>query len=171
MNSGRMIAIASMGIGFVLAAIAGLFFATQVSSGALNTEGLLVGAFIAFVLVASIIGFGIYLYVQSEASDEPASEMAKQRRLLDWLRDEESLALQQIYLELNTTKEDVRSMLTELASLQAFSGYINWQDETVHYVAASELRNFHQCKQCDNFINVQGKGVTCQTCGTEYLLP
>lgn len=171
MNSGRIIAIAAMTIGFVLAAIAGLFFATQISAGALNTEGVLVGAFIAFVLVASIIGFGIYLYVQAEANNEPASEMAKQRRLLDWLQDEESLTLQQIYLELDITRDDLRSMLAELAGLQAFSGYINWQAETVHYMPASELRNLHQCKQCDNFINVQGKGVTCQTCGTQYLLP
>ncbi len=160
-----------MGIGFALAAIAGLFFATQVSSGALNTQGLLVGAFIAFLLIASIIGFGIYLYVQSEPGSEPETEMAKQRRLLDWLRDEGTLSLQQVYLELDIDSEDLRAMLDELVGLGAFSGYVNWQDETLHVMSATELRALHQCKQCENFIHVQGKGVICQTCGTHYMLP
>jgi len=171
MNAGRMIAIGAMVIGFALAAIASFFFATQVQSGALNTEGLLVGAFIAFVVIASIVIFGIYLYVQSEADGEPESQMAKQRRLLDWLHDQGTLSLQQIYLELDIDKDDLTEMLDELVGLGAYSGYLNWEDETLHSVSASELRNLHQCKQCNNFISVQGKGVICQTCGTHYMLP
>lgn len=171
MNAGRVIAIGAMVIGFALAAIASFFFATQVQSGALNTEGLLVGAFIAFVIIASIVLFGIYLYVQSEADSEPESQMAKQRRLLDWLHEQDTLSLQQIYLELDIDNDELKEMLDELVGLGAFSGYLNWQEETLHAMSASELRNLHQCKQCENFIHVQGKGVTCQTCGTQYMLP
>jgi hypothetical protein len=74
-------------------------------------------------------------------------------------------------VELKIDSEDLREMLDELVGLGAFSGYVNWQDETLHAMSASDLRALHQCKQCENFINVQGKGVICQTCGTQYMLP
>ncbi len=64
MNSGRLVGIILIVVGFGVAVIAGLWLASQVTGGQLQSGGALVGGGIAFIPVALLTGFGIYMYVQ-----------------------------------------------------------------------------------------------------------
>lgn len=170
MNQGRLIGIIATVIGFGIAVIAGLWIASQVAAG-LSGGGALVGAGIAFVPVALLIGFGVYMYVQGGAEAENQSEMEQQRRLLDVVKSRGQVSVTDLALELKLSVDEVKALVQQLVGLQVFSGYINWEEGTLYSTQASELRALNQCKNCGGEIQLVGKGVVqCKFCGTEYFL-
>ncbi len=171
MNSGRLVGIILIVVGFGIAVIAGLWLATQVTSGQLQSGGALVGGGIAFIPVALLAGFGIYLYVQGGKEAESESEMQKQRQLLDIVKSRGQVAVSDLALEMKTNVDTVRSMVHQLVGLQVFSGYINWDKGILYSSDASKLRELQKCKNCGGEIKLAGKGVVvCPFCGTEYFL-
>lgn len=173
MNSGKLIGIMATVIAFGLTALAGLWLAAQTSSGELSTGGLLIGAFAAFVIVAPLFGFGIFMFVRGGQEAERESEMARQRRLLDIVRSRGQVRVDDLALEMQSSVADVKNMVHQLVGLQVFSGYVNWKDGggTLYSVDAQSLRELSECKNCGGRIELAGKGVaTCRFCGTEYFL-
>lgn len=171
MNSGRLVGIILIVVGFGIAVIAGLWLATQVTSGQLQSGGALVGGGIAFIPVALLAGFGIYLYVQGGKEAESESEMQKQRQLLDIVKSRGQVAVSDLALEMKTNVDTVKSMVHQLVGLQVFSGYINWDKGILYSSDASNLRGLEKCKNCGGEIKLAGKGVVvCPFCGTEYFL-
>lgn len=173
MNSGRLISIIALAIGFGLTALIGLFLATQAASGEIESAGaLVIGAFLGFVLVAPIFGFGIYMYAQSGKEVEEQSEMEAQRAVLDIVRSRGQVGLHDLAIETNRSVEQVTGYLHQLVGLQVFAGYINWDKQTVYSADASHLHRLNQCENCGAAIELAGRGViACQFCGTEYFLP
>jgi len=170
MNSGRLVGIILIVVGFGIAVIAGLWLASQVSSG-LQSGGAIVGAGLAFIPVALLVGFGIYLYVQGGKEAETESEMQKQRQLLDIVKSRGQVAVSDLALEMKTNVDTVKSMVHQLVGLQVFSGYINWDKGILYSSDASNLRDLQKCKNCGGEIKLAGKGVVvCPFCGTEYFL-
>lgn len=172
MNTGRLVGIILIVVGFGVAVIAGLWLALQVSAEQLSSGGALVGAGIAFVPVALLAGFGIYMYVQGGKEAVEESEMQQQRRLLDIVRSRGQVSVTDLALEMKISAEKVRNLVHQLVGLQVFSGYINWEDGGILYSSdASQLRGLEKCKNCGGDIELVGKGVvTCKFCGTEYFL-
>jgi hypothetical protein len=171
MNSGRLVGIILIVVGFGIAVIAGLWLASQVTSGQLQSGGALVGGGIAFIPVALLAGFGIYLYVQGGKEAESQSEMQKQRQLLDIVKSRGQVAVSDLALEMKTNVDTVKSMVHQLVGLQVFSGYINWDKGILYSSDASNLRGLEKCNNCGGEIKLAGKGVVvCPFCGTEYFL-
>jgi len=171
MNSGRLFGIILIVVGFGIAVIAGLWLASQVSGGQLQSGGALVGAGLAFIPVALLVGFGIYMYVQGGKEAESESEMQKQRQLLDIVKSRGQVAVSDLALEMKTNVDTVKSMVHQLVGLQVFSGYINWDKGILYSSDASNLRELQKCKNCGGEIKLVGKGVVaCPFCGTEYFL-
>ncbi|MBA3871687.1 MAG: hypothetical protein H0X30_21270 [Anaerolineae bacterium] len=171
MNSGRLVGVILIVVGFGIAVIGGLWLASQVSGGQLESGGALVGAGIAFIPVALLVGFGIYLYVQGGKEAESESEMQKQRQLLDIVKSRGQVAVSDLALEMKTNVDTVKSMVHQLVGLQVFSGYINWDKGILYSSDASNLRGLEKCKNCGGEIKLAGKGVVvCPFCGTEYFL-
>jgi hypothetical protein len=171
MNSGRLVGIILIVVGFGIAVIAGLWLASQVSGGQVQSGGALIGAGLAFIPVALLVGFGIYLYVQGGKEAESETEMQKQRQLLDIVKSRGQVAVSDLALEMKTNVDAVKGMVHQLVGLQVFSGYINWDKGILYSSDASKLRDLTKCKNCGGEIKLAGKGVVvCPFCGTEYFL-
>ena len=170
MNSSRLVGIILAIVGLGVAIIAGLWIASQVAAG-MTTGGALVGAGIAFIPVALLVGAGIYLYTQGGAQAEEESVMRKQRQLLDILKSRGQVSVEDMALEMHASVDSVKDMVHQLVGLQVFSGYVNWNDGILYSEDASKLRELRNCKNCGGDIRLAGKGVVvCPYCGTEYFL-
>lgn len=171
MNSSRLTGIILSIVGLGIALIAGLWIASQVAAGSLTSGGALVGAGIAFIPVALLVGFGIYLYSRGGAEAKQESIMQKQRQLLDILKSRGQVSVDNMALEMNVSVDTVKDMVHQLVGLQVFSGYVNWDEGTLYSAEASKLRELKQCRNCGGEITLAGKGVfVCRFCGTEYFL-
>lgn len=169
MNTGRLIGIIMIVIGFAAAVLAGLWLAVQASQ--LEPGGLVLGAGLAFIPVALLVGFGVFLYARGGKEIEQESAMRQQRRLLDILKSRGQVSVHDMALELGLSVDAVKDLVHQLVGLQVFSGYINWRDGTLYSSDASKLRELERCKNCNGEIVLAGKGVvTCKYCGTEYFL-
>jgi hypothetical protein len=171
MNGNRLIGVILTVAGIGVALIAGLWLASQVASEALTSGGALVGAGLAFIPVALLTGFGIYLFVQGGKEAQQESVMQKQRQLLDIVKSRGQVTVSNLAIELGISAETVKNMVHELVGLQVFSGYVNWNDGTLYSSEAANLRDLDKCKNCGGEIVLAGKGiVVCKYCGTEYFL-
>jgi len=170
--NGRLIGIIATVIGFGLTALAGLWLATQVGSEELDAGGAVLGAFIAFIFVAPIFGFGIFMYTKGGQEEERESEMEKQRQMLDIVRARGQININELAIELQSDVDSVKSLIYQLVGLQVYSGYINWDKGILYSSDASALRELQECRNCGAPLKLAGKGViACNHCGTEYFLP
>lgn len=171
MNSSRLVGLGLTIAGVVVAVLAGLWIASQVSSGVWSSATPFMAAGVAFIPVALLVGFGIYLYVRGGAQDKQDSEMQKQRRLLDIVKSRGQVSVSDIAVEMAVPVAQVQDMVHQLVGLQVFSGYVNWDDGVLYSAQASQLRQLDKCKNCGGEITLAGKGVVvCKYCGTEYFL-
>ena len=171
MNTGRLVGIILMVVGFGVAVIAGLWLAVMISNQQMAADAAVVGAGLAFIPVALLVGFGIYMYVQGGKEAVEESAMEKQRQLLDIVKSRGEVSVSDLAIEMGVTADDVKSMVHSLVGLQVFSGYINWDKGVLYSSDASSLRGLEKCKNCGGEIHLVGKGVvTCKFCGTEYFL-
>lgn len=171
MNSSRLIGIILSVVGLGIAIIAGLWVASQVAAGSMSIGGALIGAGLAFIPVALLVGFGIYLYSRGGTEAKQESMMQKQRQLLDILKSRGQVSVENMALEMNVSVAMVKEMVHQLVGLQVFSGYINWDEGTLYSAEASNLRELKQCRNCGGEITLAGKGVfVCRFCGTEYFI-
>jgi hypothetical protein len=171
MNQGRLVGIILIVVGFGITVIAGLWLAVQVSGGSLSAGGALVGAGLAFIPVALLVGFGIFMYVRGGQEAEEESSMHQQRQLLDIVKSRGQVAVSDLALEMKVNVDTVKSLVHQLVGLQVFSGYVNWEKGIIYSSDAGKLRELDKCKNCGGEIKLVGKGVvTCKFCGTEYFL-
>jgi hypothetical protein len=171
MNTGRLVGIILVVVGFGVAVIAGLWLALQTANNQISSGGAVVGAGIAFIPVALLAGFGIYMYVQGGKEAVQESEMQKQRQLLDIVKSRGQVSVPDVALEMHVSVDSIQNMVHQLVGLQVFSGYVNWDKGVLYSADASQLRSLDKCKNCGGEIQLVGKGVvTCKFCGTEYFL-
>ena len=171
MNSSRLVGVILSVVGIGVALLAGLWLATQVSSGSVESGGAVLGAGLAFIPVALLVGFGIYLFVRGGVETQQESVMQKQRQLLDILKSRGQVGVNDMALEMRVTPDAVKDMVHQLVGLQVFSGYVNWDDGVLYSSDARELRTLDKCKNCGGEITIAGKGVyVCKYCGTEYFV-
>ncbi len=171
MNSSRLVGIILTVVGLGIALIAGIWLATQVSSNALGGGGAAIGAGLAFIPVALLVGAGLYLFVRGGAESQEESVMQKQRKLLDIIKSRGQVSVNDVALEMNTSVDSVKDMIYQLVGLQVFSGYVNWESGILYSSEAKDLRALDKCKNCGGEISLVGKGVVrCKYCGTEYFL-
>lgn len=169
MNS-RLVGIILIVVGLVLAVLAGIWLATQVSAG-MSGGAATLGAAIAFVPVALLEGFGLYLVAKGGAEQKQMGEMQKQRQLLDIVKSRGQVDINNLALEMGLPVAQIQNMVHQLVGLQVFSGYVNWDSGILYSEDASKLRELDKCKNCGGEITLAGKGIVrCRFCGTEYFL-
>lgn len=169
MNTGRLVGVILIVVGFGIAVIAGLWLALQVQQ--IGAGGALIGAAIAFIPVALLVGGGIYMYVIGSREAVEESSMHQQRQLLDIVKSRGQVAVADLAIEMKTSADNVKNLLHQLVGLQVFSGYVNWEKGVIYSSDAKQLRELDKCRNCGGEIKLVGKGVvTCRFCGTEYFL-
>jgi hypothetical protein len=170
-NTGRLTGLILVIAGVIVMVLAGLWLATEASDGRLQAGGAVLGAGLAFIPIALLVGFGIFLFVQGGKEAKQESVMQQQRRLLDILTSRGQVRVTDMAMELGASVDTVQTLVHQLVGLQVFSGYANWQDGTLYSSEASALRELEKCKNCSGEIVLAGKGVVaCKYCGTEYFL-
>jgi hypothetical protein len=169
MNTSRLSGIVLIVIGLGVALVAGLWLASETSRS--GSGGTILGAGLAFIPIALLVGFGIYLFVRGGTEATQNATMQQQRQLLDILKSKGQVSVSDMALEMNTSVDSVKAMVYQLVGLQVFSGYANWESGTLYSAEASQLRELDKCKNCGGEITLVGKGVVrCKYCGTEYFL-
>ncbi|TVR19036.1 MAG: hypothetical protein EA396_13635 [Anaerolineaceae bacterium] len=171
MNQGRLVGLILMAVGAGLTVMAGLFLAVRTGEEDATMLGTVLGAGLAFMIVAPLIGFGFFMWIKGGQDAEQESEMQKQRQLLDIVKSRGQVRVDEVALEMSVPVDSVRNMVHQLVGLQVFTGYINWDDGILFSSEASKLRDLENCEKCGGRIQLAGRGIVqCPFCGTEYFL-
>ncbi len=123
------------------------------------------------VLVAPLLGAGIYLLAFGGQQARQEVEAARQRKLLNAIQTRGQVTLDELAIELQLPRDQIKGMVYDLVGLGVFSGYVNWQEGRLYSSDAAHLRELTQCPNCGGDITLSGKGVaSCRFCGTEFFL-
>ncbi len=96
---------------------------------------------------------------------------AQHRQLLGMINSQGAVTLDEMAHELDVPRAVVRAWIYELVQAGKFTGYLNWDEETVSSREAQSLRAGGTCPNCGGAMGLAGKGVVrCDHCGTEVFL-
>jgi hypothetical protein len=167
-SPGKIIGTILIGSGVLvcLAAGAWLVFAEGNTRG-----GALLGAILSLLIVAPLVGVGIFLLIRGRQEERAMADIAQQRKLLNIVKTQGQVTISDMVLELDGTYDQIKDWIYELVGRGLFSGYVNWEEGTLYSQQASELRGETRCKHCGGELDLAGKGVVrCPYCGTEYFI-
>jgi hypothetical protein len=163
--AGIILIVVGVVIGFIAAAY---LFTNQELTGPARILGL---GLALLVVVAPLVGGGIYLTVQGAGEARQAVDANQQRKLLNIIQSRGEVKIDDAALEMQVPKDKLRDMLYSLVGLGVYSGYINWDKGVLYSSEASKLRDLKQCPNCGGEIELSGKGIAkCRFCGTEFFL-
>jgi hypothetical protein len=158
--------------GGLLAGLLGLgWLGVSLASGGLQIGGAILGAMGLLVLVAPLLGGGIFLLIRSRQESRQDQEQAQLRKILDVVAARGKTPLSELVIELGSTRQAVKDQIYALVGMGVFSGYINWDEGILYSAEASNISGLERCKYCGGQVDFVGKGVlTCPYCGTEYFI-
>jgi hypothetical protein len=169
MNTNRLMGIVLLLVGIGVGVIAVLWLFTNSD---LATSARILGLGLALVvLVAPLAGSGLYLMLSGGQEARQAQDATRQRKLLNIVQSRGQVKVDDLAVEMQLPRDQVKDMVYALVGLGVFSGYINWEKGVLYSSQASQLRDLKQCPNCGGEINLTGKGVAqCRFCGTEFFL-
>ncbi len=169
MNSNRLIGIILIVVGVVIGLVAVAWLFTN--PGLEGTARILGLGIVLLVLVAPLVGGGIYLATMGGKEARQQSEASQQRKLLNIVQSRGEARLDDVAVEMQLPRDQIKDMIYSLVGLGVFSGYINWDKGVLYSSEASKLRDLKQCPNCGGEITLGGKGIAkCRFCGTEFYL-
>lgn len=157
----------------VLGAIVGVIVAAWLfTNDGLEGPARILGLGLALIaLVAPLVGSGVYLTAFGGKQARQQQSASQQRTLLNIVQSRGQVNIDDVALEMQLPREQIRAMIYTLVGLEVFSGYINWDKGVLYSSQASQLRDLKQCPNCGGEITLSGKGVAkCRFCGTEFFL-
>jgi len=165
----RLVGIILIVVGVVIGLVAAAYLFTNPD---LTGPARILGLGLALlVVVAPLVGGGIYLTVQGAGEAKQQVDANQQRKLLNIIQSRGEVKIDDAALEMQQSKDKIRDMLYSLVGLGLYSGYINWDKGVLYSSEASKLRDLKQCPNCGGEIELSGKGVArCRFCGTEFFL-
>lgn len=169
MNLNRLSGVMLIILGLVIGAVAATWLFTNDD---LTGSARILGLGIALlVLVAPLVGAGVYLTAFGGQQAHQEQEASQQRRVLNIVQSRGQVKLDDLVIEMQLPRERVREMIHALVGLGVFSGYINWDAGVLYSSDASQLRDLKQCPNCGGEITLSGKGIAkCRFCNTEFFL-
>ncbi len=169
MNTNRLTGIILLLVGIIVAVIVAAWLFTNDD---LEDSARILGLGVALiVLVAPLVGGGVYLLNAGGQEETQAADAAQQRQLLNIVQSRGQVDISDLALEMQLPREQIRDMVHHLVGLGIFSGYINWDKGVLYSQQAAQLRELQQCPNCGGEITLEGKGVAqCKFCDTEFFL-
>lgn len=171
-SSGRVIGII-LAIGGIVIGIGGVaFLLAGQDEGQTTGSATILGLILLFgIIVLPMVGGGAYLLLRSRAEGRDMAAVAEQRRLLDIVRTRGTVAVSDLVLELDTTRDKVQRDLELLVGRGLFTGYVDWTKGMLYSVEARQLQGRQNCPNCGGQVSLAGKGlIRCPFCGAEIFL-
>jgi hypothetical protein len=170
MNLNRLVGVMLIVLGLVVGGVVVAWLFTNNDLESLPARILGLGIALV-VLVAPLVGGGVYMTVFGGQQARQQAEATQQRKLLNIVQTRGEIRLDELVIEMQVPREQIKDMLHTLVGLGVFSGYINWDKGVLYSSQASQLRALDRCPNCGGEIQLSGKGVaTCRFCGTEFFL-
>ncbi len=169
---GKTIGYILIGAGTVVGLIVIWLGRVYLREGSLTAGAATLGIAIALiVLVLPQIGFGIYMLKMGAVEETAVAEINQQRQLLSVIKSHGKIHLDDLTIEMQASKKEIKNMIHHLVGMGLFSGYINWEEAVLYSKEAGQLRDMSQCAHCNGQLQLVGKGTSqCPFCGTEYFL-
>lgn len=170
--SGRVIGLILIAIGAVIGVLSGLWLLSGMSEGNLRGSGALFGAaFLFLVIVAPLVGGGIFFLTRGRAEEQATARARAQRRLLDMVSTRGKISIIDIAQELKLSRGEIEGDLYDLVGMGLFTGYVDWNKGILQSVEAARLQGEQHCPNCGGILELAGKGlVKCPYCGAEIFL-
>lgn len=142
------------------------------SEGSLSAGAATLGIALGVIVLAlPQLGFGAFLLWKGGQETAVAAAAGQQRKLLNIIKTRGQIQIDDLVIELNSTKDQVHDMIHQLVGMGLYAGYINWDEGVLYSRQASELRKLTNCYNCNGALQLAGKGVIrCPYCGAEYFL-
>jgi hypothetical protein len=112
------------------------------------------------------------VYVKGSHEKKQFANVARERKMLGIVESAGQISISDLALQVNGTRDTVRSDLYDLVSKGLFAGYVDWDKGILIARKASELRGRETCPNCGGQLELAGKGlIRCPFCGAEIFLP
>ena len=167
---GKTLGIILIAGGIIVGIIITALMLVYSGEGRLTAGGATLGIALGLiVLVLPQIGFGAFLLWKGGQDAEITARAQDQRQLLDMVKTRGQIAISDLVIELNSSRDVVQQNLHQLVGMGLFSGYVNWDEGMLYSRQATELHALTNCQHCNGELELAGKGVIrCPFCGTEY---
>ena len=95
----------------------------------------------------------------------------KQAQLASVVQAQGQITMQDISRELRAPEALIRQWLYQLVRRGRFSGYVNWETDTIYSQERGELQQRHTCPNCTAPLELVGQGIIgCTFCGAEIFI-
>jgi hypothetical protein len=155
-------------IGFLVAAVWGIL---NVGSGELQATGLVFCLGPALVVLALMVGVGIFLILQGRGEEKEFAEVEKEKQVLNMVLTRGRLTIADAAIEMDLSRDQIKTYIYDLVGKGLFTGYIKWDEGVLYAKEASEMQST-KCPNCGGVREYVGKGIVrCPYCGAELFLP
>ena len=152
-------------LGFVAWAV------TAMGTGETSAGGMVLGVFLALVVLAPIFGIGLYVFRKGTVEKEDYARVEQEQTILNMVLTQGQVTVAQLVAELGVPRDEVEDMIRDLVGKQLFSGAINWDKGILYSVESQQLTEGRKCPNCGGDLRFAGKGlIVCPYCGSEVFL-
>lgn len=168
---GRTIGIILIAIGVIGCLILAALMGSYALDESLPRSAAILGFGLGAAVLILPLAAGVYMIWRGGQEAAADARAGKQRQLLNMVKTRGQVAISDLAIEMNVSRDDVQAMLHDLVGKGLFSGYVNWDEGMLYSRQASQLRERSTCEVCGGQLELAGQGVIrCPYCGTDYFL-
>jgi len=169
-SSGKLIGVFLIVAAFACGVMGGGWVLGNLGDNQLQSGGAILALALVAVIAVPLLGAGVFMLIRAGRENVELARVARQRKLLNLVLTQGQVRIAEAALEMNASRDDVKTWLHDLVGKGLFSGYVNWDEGVLYSRQASQLKH-NRCPRCGGEVKLSGKGVvSCPYCGTEIFL-